>query len=138
MGIRVAFLPNCPLVLSLFKHKGVEAFLNYKMRNPNRRSLLNNSIDNIKKIKKKKKLLFFSFLFFYLLSLWILKSSCIVCKKSSFFHDCRLANYGLSLLYRLGTIQNCTCSGETEPNRVIFHLLKSLSYKYTSHFLSLL
>ena len=28
VGIRVAFLPNCPLVLSLLKHKGVGAFLN--------------------------------------------------------------------------------------------------------------
>ena len=27
MGIRVAFLLNCPLVLSLLKHKGVGAFL---------------------------------------------------------------------------------------------------------------
>ena len=28
VGVRVVFLPNCPLILSLLKHKGVGAFLN--------------------------------------------------------------------------------------------------------------
>ena len=28
VGVRVAFLPECPLVLSLLKHRGVGAFLN--------------------------------------------------------------------------------------------------------------
>ena len=28
VGVRVVFLPNCPLVLSLHKHKGVGVFLN--------------------------------------------------------------------------------------------------------------
>ena len=28
VGVTVTFLPNCPLVLSLLKHKGVEVFLN--------------------------------------------------------------------------------------------------------------
>ena len=46
MGVRVVFLPDCPLVLSLLKHRSVGAFLNKQMRNPNRRSPLNNSIDN--------------------------------------------------------------------------------------------
>ena len=30
MRVRVAFLSDCPLVLSLLKHKGVDAFLNKK------------------------------------------------------------------------------------------------------------
>ena len=45
MGVRVVFLPNCLLVLSLHKYKGVGAFLNQKIKIPNRRSPLNNSID---------------------------------------------------------------------------------------------
>ena len=45
MGVRVVFLPDCPLVLFLLKYKGVGAFLNKKKRNPNRESPLNNSID---------------------------------------------------------------------------------------------
>ena len=45
MGVRVVFLPDCPLVLSLLKHKGVWPFLNKKMRIPNRISSLNSSID---------------------------------------------------------------------------------------------
>ena len=46
MGVRVVFLPDCPLILFLLKYKGVGAFLNpKKMRNPNRDSTLNNSID---------------------------------------------------------------------------------------------
>ena len=43
--VRVAFLLDCHLVLSLLKHKGVGVFLNKKIRNPNRGSPLNNSID---------------------------------------------------------------------------------------------
>ena len=30
MGVRIIFLPDCPLVLSLLKHRGVRAFLNQK------------------------------------------------------------------------------------------------------------
>ena len=30
MGVRVVFLPDCPLVLFLLKYKGVGAFLNKK------------------------------------------------------------------------------------------------------------
>ena len=44
MGVRVAFLPNYPLVLSLLKYRGIRAFLNLKIRNPNRENPLN-SID---------------------------------------------------------------------------------------------
>ena len=44
MGVRAAFLPEYPLVLFLLKHIGVGAFLNKKIRNPNRGSPLNNSI----------------------------------------------------------------------------------------------
>ena len=43
--VRVTFLPNYPLVLSLLKYRGVRAFLNLKISNPNRRNPLNNSID---------------------------------------------------------------------------------------------
>ena len=46
VGVRVVFLPNCPLVLSLLKHRGVGIFLNKKMRIPNNESSLNNSIDD--------------------------------------------------------------------------------------------
>ena len=28
MGVRVVFLPNCPIVLFLLKHRGIWAFLN--------------------------------------------------------------------------------------------------------------
>ena len=28
MGVRIAFLSDCPLILSLLKHRGVGAFLN--------------------------------------------------------------------------------------------------------------
>ena len=53
MGVKVVFLPNCPLVLSLLKHKNVRIFLNKKkMRILNRESPLNCNIDK-KKIKKK-------------------------------------------------------------------------------------
>ena len=47
VGVRIAFLPNYPLVLSLLKHRGVGTFLNLKIRNPNRGNPLNNSIDNL-------------------------------------------------------------------------------------------
>ena len=30
MGVTVAFLPECPLILSLLKHRDVGAFLNKK------------------------------------------------------------------------------------------------------------
>ena len=46
MGVRVVFLPDCHLVLSLLKHRGVGAFWTKKMRNLNRENPLNNSIDN--------------------------------------------------------------------------------------------
>ena len=39
-------LPNYSLVLSLLKYRSVGAFLNKKIRNPNRKNPLNNSIDN--------------------------------------------------------------------------------------------
>ena len=45
VGVRVVFLPDYPLVLSLLNHRGIGTFLNIKMRNPNRENLLNNSID---------------------------------------------------------------------------------------------
>ena len=46
VGVRVAFLPECPLVLSLLKHRGVWGIFELKkMRNPNRRSPLNSSIE---------------------------------------------------------------------------------------------
>ena len=55
MGVEVVFLPDCSLVLSLLKHRGVRTFLNKKMRNPNKRNPLNSSIDKLKKKKKKKR-----------------------------------------------------------------------------------
>ena len=56
MGVKVIFLPDCPLVLSLLKHRDMGAFLNIKMRNPNRESPLNNSIEKTKlKLKSKAK-----------------------------------------------------------------------------------
>ena len=30
VGVRVVFLPDCPLVLSLLKHRSIGAFLNQK------------------------------------------------------------------------------------------------------------
>ena len=44
MGVRVAFLPEYPLVLFLLKYRGVGAFWNKKIRNPNRGSPLNSRI----------------------------------------------------------------------------------------------
>jgi len=41
--VKVIFLPDCALVLSLLKHSDVGVFLNKKMRNPNRGSPLNSS-----------------------------------------------------------------------------------------------
>ena len=56
MGVRVVFLLDHPLVSFLLKYKGVGAFLNKKMRNPNRESPLNNSIDkNVRAFLNKKK-----------------------------------------------------------------------------------
>ena len=64
MRVRVVFLPNCLLVLSVLKHKDVDAFLKKKkMRIPNRgkpwplNSSINtfcNKIEKKKEIKKKK------------------------------------------------------------------------------------
>ena len=36
VGVRVVFLPDYPLVLSLLKHRGVGAFLNKKNEDPKR------------------------------------------------------------------------------------------------------
>ena len=47
MGVKVIFLPNCPLILSLLKYRDVRIFLNKKMRNSNREKSLNSSIDTI-------------------------------------------------------------------------------------------
>ena len=43
MGVKVAFLLDYPLIFSLLKYRGVGAFLNKKMRNPNRKNPLNSS-----------------------------------------------------------------------------------------------
>ena len=43
--IRIGFLPDCPLVLSLLKHKSVGSFSNKKLRNPDRGNPLNNNIN---------------------------------------------------------------------------------------------
>ena len=55
MGVRVVFFPDCPLILFLLKYKDVGAFLNKKkMRNSNRESPLNNSIDrSINRYRRK-------------------------------------------------------------------------------------
>ena len=45
MGVKVVFLSDCPLVLSLFKHRDVKVFLNKKIKNQNRKNPLNSSID---------------------------------------------------------------------------------------------
>ena len=37
---RVVFLPDCPLILSLFKHRGIGAFLNQKNEDPKQRKPL--------------------------------------------------------------------------------------------------
>ena len=47
MEVRVEFLPDCPLILSLHRYRGVGVFSNKKMRNPNRESPLNSSIDEL-------------------------------------------------------------------------------------------
>ena len=49
MGVRVVFLLDCSLILSLLKHRGVGAFLNQKIRILNRRSSLNSSINKLHK-----------------------------------------------------------------------------------------
>ena len=41
MGVRVVFLLDCPLILSLLKYRGIRIFLNIKMRNPNKKNPLN-------------------------------------------------------------------------------------------------
>ena len=49
MGVKVVFLPNCPLVLFLLKHRSVGAFFSLKKKKmmiPNRGSPLNSSIDD--------------------------------------------------------------------------------------------
>ena len=43
MGVRVVFLSDYPLVLSLLKHKGIMNFWTKKMRNPNNGSSLNSN-----------------------------------------------------------------------------------------------
>ena len=46
MGVRVVFLPDCPLILFLLKYKGVWAFLNKKKNEESKQgNFLNNSID---------------------------------------------------------------------------------------------
>ena len=45
VGVGIVFLPDCPLVLSLLKHRDVGAFFTQKMRNPNQWNPLNSSID---------------------------------------------------------------------------------------------
>ena len=45
MEVRIVFLPDCPLVLSLFKHRDIDAFFTKQMRILDRRSPLYNSID---------------------------------------------------------------------------------------------
>ena len=50
VGVRVVYLPDCLLILSLLKHRGVGGIFELKkMRNPNRESPLNSSINNLKK-----------------------------------------------------------------------------------------
>ena len=45
MGVGVVFLADFPLILSLLKHADVGAFLNQKIRIPNKINSLNSSID---------------------------------------------------------------------------------------------
>ena len=45
VGVRVVFLSNCHLVLSLLKHNGVGVFLNKKKRIPSNGKPLDSSID---------------------------------------------------------------------------------------------
>ena len=45
MGVKVVFLLDCPLVLSLLKHRTVKAFLNKKKNeDPKQGSLLNSKV----------------------------------------------------------------------------------------------
>ena len=64
VGVKVVFLLDCLLVLFLLKDKGVWAFLNKKKKISNRRSLLNNSIENnnIDKLDSQNKNIGFFFL----------------------------------------------------------------------------
>ena len=56
VGVRVVYLPDCLLILSLLKHRGVgDIFELKKMRNPNGKSPLNSSIDKGQKMRRKKK-----------------------------------------------------------------------------------
>ena len=41
MKVRVVFLPNCPLILSLLKYRGVGAFLNKKNEDTKKMKPLN-------------------------------------------------------------------------------------------------
>ena len=47
VGVRVVFLPSCPVVLSLLKYRGIRAFLNKKNEEPKQEKPLNSSIDKI-------------------------------------------------------------------------------------------
>ena len=40
VGVKVIFLPNCPLVLSLHKHRGVGVFFNQKNKESKQKKLL--------------------------------------------------------------------------------------------------
>ena len=57
MRVRNVFLPDYPLILSLFKLRNVGVFLNQQMSIPNKESRLNNSIDKhiIHKMHKSTK-----------------------------------------------------------------------------------
>ena len=55
--VRVVFLPDYPLILSLHKHRSIGAFLNQKNEESKQGSLLNSSIDKIIWMKFKDDLL---------------------------------------------------------------------------------
>ena len=55
--VRVVFLPDCPLILSLLKYRSIWAFLNQKNEESKQGSLLNSSIDKIIWMKFKDDLL---------------------------------------------------------------------------------
>ena len=56
MGVKVVFLPDCLLVLSLLKYRDVWAFLNQKNKDPNQENPLRLRVLNfdINFIKKKR------------------------------------------------------------------------------------
>ena len=59
VGVRVVYLPDCLLILSLLKHRGVGGIFELKkMRNPNRESPLNSSINNFKKKRDECEIFF--------------------------------------------------------------------------------